>query len=125
MVDPYRFRQVTDVKQRDLGSEPLSDVRRVLSYSQQKGVCDWVKIRGVAHDFEFSEHFRRLRLRQIDGVQRVGLAERYDRRYVAKKTDRINPFSFTDVANSAYFGEPTVSFFENGHETFAGHFGLW
>ncbi len=77
----------------------------VLAHAQQPAVAHGVQVGRVAGDLQLAEQRRRRRVGQVDEEERVGLAERHDRREVAEVAHRVDLLGRAQPLEAADLGE--------------------
>ena len=115
LVEPDGLREVRDVEQRQLHARAPALVGRVLADPEQQPVAERVQVRGVAGDLELARHPRRLRVGEVERVQRVDLAERHHEARVADVADRVDPLAAPEPADAADLHEPPVALLQRAH----------
>ena len=89
-VEPSRLAQVGDVEDRELRPLRAPVLVRILADAEQQVLADRVQVGGVAGDLQLAEHARPLRLREVERVERVDLAEGDDVARVADEADGVD-----------------------------------
>src|SRR5690606_8638934 len=115
-----RVSGIGDVEQRHLRAPRLASSEDVLPNAEEEVVPDRVEVRGVARDFQHPEQARVRWVGQVDGVQRVNLAERHDVADLADEPDRVNLFVLPQATELADLREPSGTLGERRDKTFGG-----
>src|SRR5207247_4603213 len=85
-----RRRAVGDVEKGDLRALCLALCVCVLADADQMGPLDWVEVGRVAAQEQLTGDPRSCRVRQVEGVERIGLPERHHITGWARETHRVD-----------------------------------
>src|SRR5215204_5389073 len=104
-ISPRRLAQVGDVEDRELRPERAPLLVRVLADAEKQVLADRVQVGRVARDLQRAEHARALGQREVEGVERVDLAEGDDVAGVADEAHRVDALALPKPADPAGLDE--------------------
>ena len=100
-VEPLGRRRSETSKSEAWVAEHAAVVGRVLPDAEQEAVADGVQVGRVAADLELPAHHRARGRGEVEGVERVDLAEGDDVARVADEADGVHPLALPEAADAA------------------------
>ncbi len=101
LMDPGWVAGIRNIEYRHLRAEGPTLLRGVLADSENQTVAQRMEVGGISEDLQLAFHRWIGRIAQIEGVERIGLAEGDDVTHLTDETNREDPLTLTQATNRA------------------------